>query len=76
MSGKLHLICMKTDFHAKIKCNLNPENDPGTLIRRIDTLDLQWQKLTDLAPSKTRQVSDVGVSYYPYIRFHMWPTKT
>ena len=24
MSGKLHLICMKTEgFHAKIKCNLN-----------------------------------------------------
>ena len=24
MSGKLHLICMKTeDFHAKIRCNLN-----------------------------------------------------
>ena len=24
MSGKLHLICMKTEgFHAKIRCNLN-----------------------------------------------------
>ena len=24
MSGKLHLICMKTKgFHAKIRCNLN-----------------------------------------------------
>ena len=23
MSGKLHLICMKTGFHAKIRCNLN-----------------------------------------------------
>ena len=24
MSGKLHLICMKTEgFHAKISCNLN-----------------------------------------------------
>ena len=24
MSGKLHLICLKTEgFHAKIRCNLN-----------------------------------------------------
>ena len=23
MLGKLHLICMKTSFHAKIGCNLN-----------------------------------------------------
>ena len=24
MSGKLHLVCMKTEgFHAKIRCNLN-----------------------------------------------------
>ena len=23
MSGKLHLICMKKGFHAKIRCNLN-----------------------------------------------------
>ena len=27
----------------------------------LDTRDSQWQKLTYLAPSKTRQVSDVDV---------------
>ena len=28
MSGKLHLICMKTeDFHAKIRCNLNKKKN-------------------------------------------------
>ena len=38
----------------------------------LDTQDLQWQKLTYLAPSKTCHVSDVSVSYHPYIRFsHM-----
>ena len=35
----------------------------------LDTRNSQWQKLTYLAPSKTRQVSDVDVSYYPYVRF-------
>ena len=24
MSGKLHLICMKTGFHSKIRCNYAP----------------------------------------------------
>ena len=33
MSGKLHLICMKTEgfrfgFHAKIRCNLNDISYP------------------------------------------------
>ena len=29
MSGKLHLICMKTEgFHAKIRCNLNTGGKP------------------------------------------------
>ena len=35
----------------------------------LDTRDSQWQKLTYLAPSKTRHVSDVDVSYHPYVRF-------
>ena len=33
------------------------------------TRDLQWQKLTYLAPKVTRQVSDVDVSCHPYVRF-------
>ena len=37
----------------------------------LDTRDSQWQKLTYLAPSKTRQVSDVDVSYHPYVRFSL-----
>ena len=35
----------------------------------LDTRDSQWQKLTYLAPSKTRHVSDIDVSYHSYIRF-------
>ena len=35
----------------------------------LDTRDSQWQKLTYLAFSKTRHVSDVVVSYHSYIRF-------
>ena len=35
----------------------------------LDTRDSQWQKLTYLAPSKTRHVSDVDVSYHQYVRF-------
>ena len=35
----------------------------------LDTPDSQWQKLTYLAPSKTRHVSDVDVSSYSYVRF-------
>ena len=35
----------------------------------LDTRDSQWQKLTYLASSKTRQVSDVDVYYHPYVRF-------
>ena len=35
----------------------------------LDTRDSQWQKLAYLAPSKTRHVSDVDVSYHPYLRF-------
>ena len=35
----------------------------------LETRDLQWQKLTYLALTKTRHVSDVDVSYHPYVRF-------
>ena len=35
----------------------------------LDTREAQWQKLTYLAPSKTRHLSDVNVSYHPYVRF-------
>ena len=35
----------------------------------LDTRDLQWQKLTYLAPSKTRHVSDVDESYRLYVCF-------
>ena len=35
----------------------------------LDTWDSQWQKLSYLAPSKTCHVSDVDVSYHPYVRF-------
>ena len=35
----------------------------------LDTRDSQWQKLTYLVPSKTRHLSDVDVSYHPYLRF-------
>ena len=35
----------------------------------LDTRDSQWQKLTYLALSKTRRVSDVDVAYHPYVRF-------
>ena len=35
----------------------------------LDTRDSQWQRLTYLAPSKTRHVSDVDVSYHRYVRF-------
>ena len=35
----------------------------------LDTRDSQWQKLTYIGLSKTRHVSDVDVSYHPYVRF-------
>ena len=35
----------------------------------LDTRDSQWQKLTYIAPSKTRHVSDADVSYRPYVCF-------
>ena len=35
----------------------------------LGTRGSQWQKLTYLAPSKPRQVSDVDVSYHSYVRF-------
>ena len=35
----------------------------------LDTRDSQWQALTYFAPSKTRHVSDVDVSYNSYVRF-------
>ena len=35
----------------------------------LDTCDSQWQKFTYLVPSNTCHVSDVDVSYHPYVRF-------
>ena len=35
MSGKLHLICMKTEgFHAKIRCNLKKNTFPANNLFR------------------------------------------
>ena len=35
----------------------------------LDTRDSQRQKVAYIAPSKTRHVSDVDVSYHPNVRF-------
>ena len=35
----------------------------------LSTKDSQWPKLTYFAPSKTRHVSDVDVSYHSHVRF-------
>ena len=35
----------------------------------LDTRDSQWQTLTYRVPSRTRHVSNVDVSYHPYVRF-------
>ena len=45
------------------------ENDSLLCHDVLDTRDSQWQKLTYIAPSITRHVSDVDVSYHHYVRF-------
>ena len=42
----------------------------------LDTRYSQWQKLTYLVPSKSRHLSDVDVSYHPYLRSHIGRTRT
>ena len=44
-------------------------NDLLLCLDLLVTQDSQWQELTYLAPSKNRHISDVNVSFHPYVRF-------
>ena len=37
----------------------------------MDTRDSHWQKWTYLVPSKTCHVSELDISYHPYVRFSL-----